>query len=185
MIDVVIVGDGPAGLSAALFLAKRGMSTLVFGQDETPMHSAMLYNYLGIPEISGTEFQRIGRQQVESFGASVRDVRVTSVVPTDEGFETTTEDGQRHVSRYVILATGPKAEFAEGLQLARGDDGVLVDRNGRTAIDRLYAIGWSTRKQKIQAVISAAEGAAAALDILSTEAGKDLHDFDVPPKPGD
>jgi len=58
MADVLIVGDGPAGLSAALFLAKNDMSVTVFGQDTTPMHKAMLYNYLGIPEMTGSDFQK-------------------------------------------------------------------------------------------------------------------------------
>ena len=51
MASVVIVGDGPGGLSAALFLAKNGQDVTVFGTDDTAMHYAYLYNYLGIPEI--------------------------------------------------------------------------------------------------------------------------------------
>src|SRR5688500_18947446 len=69
--DVVIIGDGPGGLSAALFLAKNGMSTVVYGQDKTAMHWALLKNYLGVPEISGTDFQSIARTQVSAFGGRV------------------------------------------------------------------------------------------------------------------
>ena len=76
MSDVLIVGDGPAGLSAALFLAKDEMSVKVFGQDQTLMHKAMVYNYLGIPEITGSEFQKVSRQQVEKFGAELLDGEV-------------------------------------------------------------------------------------------------------------
>ena len=43
----------------------------------------------------------------------------------------------------------------------------------------LYVIGWSTRLKKIQAIISAGDGACAALDILSAKAGEDIHDFDL------
>ena len=53
MADVLIIGDGPGGLSAALFLAKNDMNVTVFGQNKTLMHDAMLYNYLGIPQITG------------------------------------------------------------------------------------------------------------------------------------
>ena len=61
MTTVMIVGDGPGGLSAALYLAKLKMDVIVFGVDQTDMHKAMLYNYLGIPEMTGSEFQRIAR----------------------------------------------------------------------------------------------------------------------------
>ena len=64
MAHVIVVGDGPGGLSAALFLAKNGQEVTVYGQDKTAMNHAHLYNYLGIPEIGGTEFQAIARQQV-------------------------------------------------------------------------------------------------------------------------
>ena len=47
------------GLSAALFLAKNGKHVVVFGQDKTAMHWALLKNYLGVPEIMGTAFQQI------------------------------------------------------------------------------------------------------------------------------
>ena len=49
MTKAIVIGDGPAGLSAALFLAKNGVETTVFGQDNTAMHYAELHNYLGIP----------------------------------------------------------------------------------------------------------------------------------------
>ena len=63
--------------------------------------------------------------------------------------------------------------------MTKEKDGVPVDRNGRTSVEGLYVVGWSTRTRKIQAIISAGDGAAAALDILSAEAGEDVHDFDV------
>ena len=79
MADVIIIGDGPGGLSAALFLAKNGQNVTVFGQDETPMHYAKLYNYLGIPEITGTDFQKVAREQVQSFGADLQEERAAQI----------------------------------------------------------------------------------------------------------
>jgi thioredoxin reductase (NADPH) len=63
MASITIVGDGPGGLSAALFLAKAGHTVTVYGQDNTAMHYAYLRNYLGLPEISGSEFQQAARSQ--------------------------------------------------------------------------------------------------------------------------
>ena len=83
--DVIVIGDGPGGLSAALFLAKNGKDVVVFGQDKTAMHWAMLHNYLGIPQVHGSEFQRIARQQVIDHGGRIEDQRVESVRALNEG----------------------------------------------------------------------------------------------------
>ncbi len=179
MPDVIVVGDGPGGLSAALFLAKNDMSVTVFGQDKTLMHKAMLYNYLGIPKIAGPEFQQIGREQVRGFGGEIQDTEVSRVEKGEGGFAVETADGQSHEAKYLILATGPSNPLADRLGVAKEADGLVADRHGRTAVEGLYVIGWSTRLKKIQAIISAGDGACAALDILSAKAGEDIHDFDL------
>jgi thioredoxin reductase (NADPH) len=178
MADVIIVGDGPAGLSAALFLAKNGMDVTLFGKDTTDMHRAMLYNYLGLPKIRGSEFQKIAREQVKSFGASLQDLQVTGVEKTGEGFVVSTEDGGRHTSRYVIMAEGKALKLANSLGLPRTPAGIEVDSRGRTVTEGLYMVGRSTSIPRSQAIISAGAGAIAAIDILSKEAGKDVRDYD-------
>ena len=70
MSSALIIGDGPGGLGAALYLAKNEIKTTVFGQNETPMHYAMLYNYLGIPEMTGTEFQKIAQDNLSRHSRS-------------------------------------------------------------------------------------------------------------------
>src|SRR5688572_7703130 len=86
MFDVAIIGDGPGGLSAALFLAKNGLSTVVYGQDKTAMHWAQLRNYLGINDMHGSEFQKNARLQVGRFGALLEDRLVEAVVREGNGF---------------------------------------------------------------------------------------------------
>ncbi len=63
-----------------------------------------------------------------------------------------------------------------------GDGGFDVDRDGRSSLDGVYVVGRSVRPTRSQAIISAGDGAAAALDILAREAGKDVQDWDTPPK---
>jgi len=179
MAQVLIVGDGPAGLSAALFLAKKGMQVTVFGVDQSDMHRAMLYNYLGIPEITGSDFQKIARDQVRRFGADIQDVKVTAIEKTAGGFQVTTEDGRQHGARYLVLAEGKRLELARSLDLPRSPEGVAVDNVGRTSIEALYVIGRTAGIPRSQAIISAGQGATAALDILSSEAGKHVNDYDV------
>lgn len=182
MTNAIIVGDGPGGLSCALFLAKKGINTTVFGQDQTAMHYALLFNYLGIPEITGSDFQKIARKQVTDFGAKLVDALVAEVTKTADGFSVTTEDGTTHTAKYVVLAEGKGVKLNQSLGLTKEGRSVEVDRNGKTAVAGLYAVGRSTKMNRSQAIISAGEGASAALDILSAEAGKDVLDYDKPPK---
>jgi thioredoxin reductase len=165
-------------LSAALFLAKNDIDVDVFGTDDTPMHKAMLYNYLGIPEITGTEFQETSRDQVQTFGVNLHEAKVNQVGQTDDGFEITTDAGDTHQGDYLIIAVSNKKLIVQA-GMDRDDGLAAVDRNGRSSVDNAYAVGWASRSQKIQAIISAGDGAAAALDIMSKRAGKDVHDFDV------
>ncbi|MDP9022928.1 MAG: FAD-dependent oxidoreductase [Actinomycetota bacterium] len=183
MATVVVVGDGPAGLSAALFLAKNGQDVVVFAQDETAMHYAYLYNYLGIEEIAGTEFQGIARRQVERFGARLREDEVASIGRDGRAFVVHTDGGAQQEADYVILA-GARASVTLAQELGADitDGAVTVDANQATSVDRLYAAGRIVRPHRSQAVISAGAGATAALDILSNEAGKDVHDWDTPPE---
>lgn len=183
MTSVTIVGDGPAGLSAALFLAKNGMETVVYGTDDTAMHHAELHNYLGIATIDGSEFQRIGRQQIEDHGAELRAGEVEAVSVAGGGVAVRAGDGTELTADYLVLAAGkPGQRLADQLGVERGGGGVVVDAEGRTSIDRVYAVGRLTRPQRSQAIISAGAGARAALDILAREAGKDVVDWDSPPK---
>ncbi|MCX4247141.1 NAD(P)/FAD-dependent oxidoreductase [Paraliomyxa miuraensis] len=183
MTDVIVIGDGPGGLSAALFLAKSGKDVVVFGQDKTAMHWAMLYNYLGIPEIHGSEFQKIGRQQVLHYGGKIEDQRVESVTKVEGGFEIETESGQAHTAKYLVLSEGKNPRLAQTLGLQYDiDTGIATDRNGHTAEEGVYVVGRLARPGRSQAIISAGDGAAAAIDILSREQGSAFADWDSPPK---
>src|ERR1700753_1754048 len=104
MPEGIVIGDGPGGLSAALFLAKNQIDVVVFGQDKTAMHYALVRNYLGLPEIHGSEFQRVARQQVSELGAKLRVERVESIAQGDgESWKVTLEGGETLVAPYVIL----------------------------------------------------------------------------------
>ncbi|MDK1029731.1 MAG: FAD-dependent oxidoreductase [Anaerolineae bacterium] len=178
MAKVVVVGDGPAGLSAALFLAKLNMDVTVFGVDKTSMHDALLYNYLGIPEMTGSDFQKIARKQVTNFGAEIQKKLVTSIEKKGDGFITTTEDDENYESKYVVLAEGKAVKLNIDLGLTKTAQNVDTGPVGKTDIENLYVVGRSTSILRTQAIISAGQGAAAALDILSTELDRDIRDFD-------
>ena len=181
MPDVIIIGDGPGGLSAALFLAKNKLDVVVFGEDKTAMHYALLRNYLGFPEILGADFQRIARGQVASFGARVRDEHVDSVAAAGGGWQVNA-GGEKLTGRYLILSEGKAPRLAQQLGLVFDEQqGIATDRHSRTPIG-VYVVGRSARPGRSQAIISAGDGAAAAIDILSREAGHDVLDWDEPAK---
>lgn len=180
--STIIVGDGPGGLSAALFLAKNDHPVTVFGQDETAMHHAYLVNYLGIEQILGSDLQTIGRQQVMAFGGVLRNARVAEITRSEDGFTAILEDGTPVSSTYLILTEGRDPVLARSLGVEETEEGIVVDRNGRSSVEGVYVIGRSVRPERSQAIISAGDGAAAALDILSREAGKHVRDWDTPPK---
>jgi thioredoxin reductase len=184
--DVVIVGDGPGGLSAALFLAKNGLSTVVYGQDKTAMHWALVRNYLGLTEIHGSEFQKLARQQVGRFGALLQDRHVEAIARngsgSGSGFSVTLEDGEQVSARYVILSEGKSPKLAQDLGATFDGQRVVTDKNNLTSVPGVYAVGRSARPGRSQAIISAGDGAVAAIDILSREKGQDFSDWDSPPK---
>jgi thioredoxin reductase len=182
MPDTIIIGDGPGGLSAALFLAKSQHDVLVLGDGKSVMHYAYLRNYLGIPAISGTDFQRVARDQVLAVGAALRAERVQGLAAAGERFAVTLESGEQLMCKYLVLSEGKAPKLAAQLGLAFDEArGIAADRNARTSVDRVYVVGRAARPGRSQAIISAGDGAAAAIDILSRERGRDVLDWDEPP----
>jgi len=107
--DVVVVGAGVAGLSAALFAARYGLKTAVidhFGLGGQVLNAGVLDSYPGLPDaISGATF--VGRlsDQALDLGVKPELSRVTALVPNGTAFKVQTE-GRELLSRCVIMATG-------------------------------------------------------------------------------
>lgn len=180
MASVTIAGGGPAGLSAGLFASKNGLSVTLYDTDDTWMHKAHLFNYLGIGSVGGSEFMATARQQARDFGVEMAQESVTDVKTSDSGFVVETESGD-HESDYLVLATGADRSLAEALGCESDDEGVItVDVTMETSVPDAYATGAMVRAEEWQAVIAAGDGAAAALNILTKEQGENFHDFDTP-----
>jgi thioredoxin reductase (NADPH) len=106
--DALIIGGGPAGLSAAIYLARNLLSVAVFDCDR-PARSDWVqvnHNYLGFPGgISIIELGKRGREQAEQYGAHFVNAEVTLLDQVDGGFEVTAQ-GTTARGRAAILATG-------------------------------------------------------------------------------
>jgi thioredoxin reductase (NADPH) len=109
--DLAIYGAGPAGLSAAVYGASEGLSTVVIEQSAVGGQagsSSRIENYLGFPDgISGAELAERAREQARKFGAEILIAReaVRGEFPAGKGVGTLA-DGTKIVARATICATG-------------------------------------------------------------------------------
>ncbi|WP_186729126.1 NAD(P)/FAD-dependent oxidoreductase [Sphingomonas panacisoli] len=105
--DCIIVGAGPAGLTAAIYLARFHLRIRLF--DNGSSRAALIprtNNHAGYPNgIPGTELLLLMRRQAERFGAVREEVHVDAITPTPDGFVVRVGDRQVQ-ARTVLLATG-------------------------------------------------------------------------------
>ena len=105
--DILIIGQGPAGLSAAIYTARAGMRTLIVGCAPKVAGDYEIDNYFGFTEtITGKELIERGRAQAAKFGVEMRCDRVLAVHQNGEQkFVAKTEEGEIEATA-LILATG-------------------------------------------------------------------------------
>ena len=111
MYDIVIVGSGPAGLTAAIYGLRAGKSVLVIeknGFGGQIAYSPKVENIPGTAQISGAEFADKLTEQAMALGADMELETVTGLQKTEKGFLVSTEDGAEFEGRTVILALGVK-----------------------------------------------------------------------------
>lgn len=111
MPTLVIIGGGPAGLSAAIYAVRAGLDVHVLYKDDGALGKTdKIENYFGFPDvISGAELLSRRRAQAERLGAQLHRTEVTGIEYADTGFAVKTTDGERHADA-VLLATGsPRA----------------------------------------------------------------------------
>jgi len=106
MIDVIIIGKGPAGISASLYTSRANLKTLLIGKNESVLKKAeKIENYFGFSKpISGNELIREGEKQALSLGVQIIDDEVIAISKKDY-FEITTSQS-KYECKTVLLATG-------------------------------------------------------------------------------
>ena len=110
IIDVAIVGGGPAGLQAALVLARTRKKTVVF-DDPNPARNAAshgVHNFLGLDGLLPDEIRRIAWEQIDRYkSAKLRRERIVDIRHDGNGdFLVTNEQDDRVIARHIILAFG-------------------------------------------------------------------------------
>src|SRR5699024_10001975 len=109
--DVIIIGSGPAGYTAAVYAARAGLEPIVFAGAITAggalMNTTDVENYPGFPDgVLGRDLMEKMRAQAERFGAEVRYEDVTSVQLEGLVKTVVNDDDEEFSARSVILSTG-------------------------------------------------------------------------------
>jgi len=109
--DLIIVGSGAAGLSAAVYAGRYKMSTLVIGEEfggETST-AGSIENYPGFKMIDGYDLMKVMKEQAEAIGAKVIDEKVIKIeASSGEGCFTISTEKEEFQAVTVILATGSR-----------------------------------------------------------------------------
>lgn len=110
MLDVIIIGSGPAGLTAAIYAMRAGLQALVI--EKQPMSGGQILNtvdvdnYPGLPGIGGFELGMSFREHAEKLGAQFETAEVTAIEAAAEKEKIVVTTTGRHSCRAIVLAMG-------------------------------------------------------------------------------
>lgn len=108
MYDLIIIGGGPAGLTAGIYAVRYGMDTVVLEKNVMPGQIAatdMVENYTGFTAISGPELMQRFKEHAETVGVKIDSAEVSSII-SEDGKKVVVTDSGTLESKTVIIATG-------------------------------------------------------------------------------
>ncbi|MFE7959003.1 NAD(P)/FAD-dependent oxidoreductase [Streptomyces sp. NPDC057413] len=140
MYEVIVVGGGAAGLSAALVLGRARRRTLVVDAGE-PRNApaAHMQGFLSRDGMPPAEFLAVGREEIARYGVELVRDRAVDAVREDGGFAVRLAGGREVRARHLVMATGLKDELPEVPGLA--------ERWGLDVLHCPYCHGWEVRDQ--------------------------------------
>ncbi|PZE27884.1 NAD(P)/FAD-dependent oxidoreductase [Curtobacterium sp. MCBD17_028] len=140
--DVVVIGGGAAGLSAATALARSMRSVVVVDAGEPRnARAAAAHNVLGREGTAPADLLRLARADAERYGVRITVGRATAAARQGDGIAVSLEDGSRLRGRRLVLASGAVDELP--------DVPGLRERWGRDVVHCPYCHGWEVRGQRI------------------------------------
>ena len=156
--EVIIIGAGPAGLSAALILGRCRRRVLVFDSGEyRNAASRSMHGFLTRDGIDPAELRRLGREQLTGYGVNFCEAKVAGACSVDGAFRVTLADGTAYQARKMLIATGVVDHLPE-IQGAG-------EYFGRGIFHCPYCDGWEMRDQRLAVYGKARSGAGLALSL--------------------
>lgn len=150
--DVIILGGGAAGLSAALILARARRRVLVLDTREPRNRFAPhMHGVLSRDGYSPLDLVADGRREVRAVDGVIADARAVEARAIDDGFEIVTDDGTRLTGRHLLVATGVRD--------ALPDVPGLADQWGRGVVACPYCDGYEASGRAIGVLLGSAAGA--------------------------
>jgi thioredoxin reductase len=183
--DALVVGGGVAGLTAATYLARADLSTLVVAGEESILRrNAHLENVPGFPAgVNPRLFADMLREQAERSGAHLRTGLVEGGTGEVGAFTVALDDESVVTAARLVAASWADAGYLDGLGVDARDAGskryVEEHALGRTSVDGVYAAGRIAERYH-QAVVAAGHGAEAAITLLHDAEVPFYHDWVVP-----
>jgi alkyl hydroperoxide reductase subunit F len=111
MYELIIIGAGPAGMTAAVYAARKKLNALLLSHNVggQVLWTSGIENYMGYQFIEGSELMQKFQEQVKQFPIDMKvGGKVSHVSPIDGGFEVETDKGENYQAMAAIIATGKR-----------------------------------------------------------------------------
>ncbi len=156
MYDVVIIGGGAAGLSAALVLgrARRRVAVVDAGEPRNA-RAGELHGYLGRDGLAPAELLATGRREIAGYGVELVEDKVLAAEPGEPGFGVRLAGGRTLATRQLLVTTGLRDELP--------DIPGLAERWGRDVVVCPYCHGYEVRDQPLGVIATGTGGVLKAL----------------------
>jgi len=188
--EVLIVGGGVAGLTAAIYTARAGLDTLVYDGGESILRrNAHLENFPGFPAgvnprlFADMLHAQATRNGVDLVAGRVDDIGRVESDADEPGFLATDDGGETVHAERVVAASWSDVGYLDTLDpeiRAAGSKSYLDDDGeGRTSVDGLYAAGRLAERYH-QAVVAAGDGARTAITLVHDSETPFYHDWVTP-----